>query len=166
MDLVVRIGPDGRYLDANDALLETTGYELHELQGLPVGALSGISLVDPVEAAHALREGGVPFEPGALVLLLARDGSLVPARFLAAVQHEAGGIEIRVEAVRDDEPDLQRPFALQRILEAWRQAGQRVEEADGETRLWWVNHEAGIRELYRRVSEQKRDGNGRKRERS
>jgi PAS domain S-box-containing protein len=113
------IGADGRYVDANPALLAATGYTLDELRGLMVGQLSTTSPDVAREMWQRLVRG--EYEPRQTPVLVRRkDGRLFDAILLSVARDPKGDRwRVVLELVRlpDERPARE---ALAATLADWR----------------------------------------------
>lgn len=139
------IDRDGRYVDANEPLLDATGYTLDELRGLVVGQLSTTSPDVARELWQRFLRGEI--EPRPLPVLVRRkDGRLFDALFLdlKPAEQEDRWV-VRLEAVRLPRDQSARSI-LVATLEDWRAAERQLASLPEDAPLREVV-EAQIRDL-------------------
>jgi PAS domain S-box-containing protein len=157
------IGGDGRYVDANAALLATTGYTLEELRQLIVGQLSTTSPEVARQLWDAVRRGEFELHSRPVPVLVRRkDGRLFDAIFVGATASEdRSRWTVHLELVRLPEERPARE-ALQVTLSDWRAAERHLTSLAASDPLRSVVEAqvADLRDRYRELNESMRSATG------
>ena len=121
--LEIVLARDGRYVEANPAMLEAIGYSEDEIRGMPVGTLSA---ADPTAGQQVWRmyvagELGIPGDRPAE--LRRKDGTTFPVVFLG-LERDGDRWISRMRLVSRARRD--QPRVLHFLLDEWRSAERRL----------------------------------------
>jgi PAS domain-containing protein len=163
----IRLGADGRYLDADEVALAILGVTLEQLRHAPPGSFSATPLEPDARAAFVdewQREGGDALAGAASLRRL--DGRVLRVSFL--VEPEADGTFLAMIQPTDDAavetPEI---YTISGVLREWRAADRRLQEvpADGAEWSQLQLRVANLRATYHRLARSRQSAERHNRER-